>query len=299
MKFAAALLASVLSASAGAQTAAPPHANPARVEWNAPQKPFRIFGNTYYVGPHGLASILITSRAGDVLIDGDLPESAPLILANIRALGFDPHDIKLILNSHAHYDHAGGIGEIQRATGAAVAASPWSAKVIEAGKSLPGDPQFGIADPFPPAVNVRVIEDNEVLRVGPLALTAHSTPGHTPGGTSWTWRSCDAGICRDFAYVDSQSPVSADDFLFTNNTSYPSALSDFDRGLSLIAKLPCDILLTPHPDASGFWQRVATRDSGKADALVDSTACRRFADAAREQIARRVARERGGSGGGG
>src|SRR5262249_13159199 len=110
--------------------------------WNVPQKPFRIFGNTYYVGTHGLSSILITSPHGDVLIDGALPESAPLILANIRALGFRPEDVKLILNSHAHSDHAGGIETIREATGASVAASRWSAGVLEAGKSPAAHPQF-------------------------------------------------------------------------------------------------------------------------------------------------------------
>src|SRR5262245_41278824 len=99
---------------------------PSCAEWNVPQKSFRIFGNTYYVGTHGLSSILITSPRGHVLIDGGLPESAPLILANIRSLGFRAEDVKLILNSHAHYDHAGGLEALREATGASVAASVWS-----------------------------------------------------------------------------------------------------------------------------------------------------------------------------
>src|SRR5690242_14724323 len=195
---------------------------PSCAEWNAPQRPFRIYGNTYYVGTHGLSAILLTSKDGDVLIDADLPESAPIIIANIRALGFRVEDIKLILNSHAHFDHAGGIAALQRAFGARVAASPWSARVLERGASIPGDPQYGVLSSYSPVPHVQVIADGETLYVGPLALTAHFTPGHTPGGTTWTWRSCDGNRCLDLMYADSQTPVSADGFSFTHSDTYPS-----------------------------------------------------------------------------
>src|SRR5690349_5792661 len=135
-------------------------------EWSVAQRPFRIFGNTYYVGTHGLASILVTSTRGHILIDGALPASAPQILANIRALGFRVDDVRLILNSHAHFDHAGGIAALQRASGARVAASPWSARVLERGASLPDDPQYGVAFSYPPVHNVRVIADGETLHIG-------------------------------------------------------------------------------------------------------------------------------------
>jgi len=263
-----------------------------RADFYIARAPFRIYGNTYFVGTQGLSAILITSDSGDVLIDGTVAEAAGQILANIRQLGFDPRNVKLILNSHTHYDHAGGIAAIQRVTGAAVAASPWSARVLAAGHSLPGDPQFGIVDPFPAVANVRVLADGEVMRVGPIALTAHFTPGHTPGGTSWTWRSCEAGRCLDLVYADSQTPAAADGFLFTNNSSYPQALQDFAHGLSVISDLPCDILLTAHPGVSRLWERLAARDSGNADALIDGGACKRMVEEARHQIAKRVARER-------
>ena len=114
--------------------------------WNKPQRPFRIYGNTYYVGTHGLSSVLIASEGGHVLIDGALQESAPLIAANIRALGFRIEDVKLIVTSHAHFDHAGGVAELQRLSGARVAASPWSADALK--RAVPrDDPQFGILRP--------------------------------------------------------------------------------------------------------------------------------------------------------
>ena len=261
-------------------------------EWNAPQQPLRIYGNTYYVGTHGLGAILVTSSEGHVLIDGGLPESAPSIIASIRALGFRVEDIKLILNSHAHFDHAGGIAALQRASGATVAASPWSARVLERGTSLPDDPQYGVLLPYQPVHAVRVIADGETLRVGPLALTAHFTPGHTPGGTTWSWQSCDAGKCLDLVYADSQTPVSADNFSFTHSDRYPTALQDFEHGFAMLDRLSCDVLLTPHPSASSLWERVARGEQGTKDALVDSTACRRYAASARQQLARRVATER-------
>jgi metallo-beta-lactamase class B len=263
---------------------------PSCAEWNAPQTPFRVFGNTYWVGTHGLGSILITSPQGHVLIDGGLPETAPHILASIRALGFRPEDVKLILNSHAHFDHAGGIAELQRATGARVAASPWSAAVLEKGASDSGDPQFGVLLPYSPVHDVGMIADGDTLHVGPLALVAHFTGGHTPGGTSWSWRACEGARCLNMVYADSQTPVSADDFLFTR---HPSAIADFEHGFAILEALPCDVLLTPHPDASRLWARVAARDAGSPDALVDAGACRAYAAAARDRLKRRIASETG------
>lgn len=266
---------------------------PPCAEWNAPAAPVHLLGNTWYVGTRGLAAILITSDSGHVLIDAGLPESAEPIIANIRALGFRVEDVELILTSHAHYDHAGGVAAIQRASGAVVAASASSARVLESGELGPDDPQFGIALAFPPVdrARIREIVDHDTLRVGPLSLVMHSTPGHTPGGTSWSWRVCEAGACLDFVYADSQTPVSADGFLFTRNTTYPSVLRDFEKGQARLEGLSCDVLLTPHPGASGLWQRLEARDAGNPSALRDPEACRRYAAAARTQLARRVARE--------
>ncbi len=191
----------------------PPCANCA--VWNTPQKPFRIYGNTYYVGPHGLSSILLTSDAGHVLIDGALAESVPQIVANIKALGFRIEDVKLILNSHVHFDHAGGIAELQRLSGAQVVASEWSAAVLKAGRVSPDDPQYGVIRPAPPVAHVKILSDGQTLHVGPLALTAHFTPGHTAGGTSWTWQSCAGGQCQNLVYADSVNASAADGIKFT------------------------------------------------------------------------------------
>lgn len=282
----------LLAQSASAPPASPEPTCSVCAEWNAHQRPFQIHGNTYYVGPRGLGAVLVTSPEGHVLIDGALPESAPLIAENIRALGFRVEDIRLILNSHAHFDHAGGIAALQRASGAEVAASPPSRLVLLRGEAGPDDPQYGEVLSFPAVERVREIADGETLRVGPLALTAHFTPGHTPGGTTWTWRSCEGDHCVDLVYADSQTPISADEFKFTRSERYPSAIADFERGHAVLEGLSCDILVTTHPGASRLWERLEAREQGAADALVDPDACRRYAANAREQLARRVERER-------
>lgn len=265
---------------------------PSCAEWNAAAKPVRLFGNAYYVGTRGLSAILLTSPQGHVLLDAGLPESAPLIAANVRALGFRVEDIELIVNSHSHYDHAGGIASLQRWSGASVAASPASAPVLRTGIAGRDDPQYGPRMlPHPGASNVRVIADGDTLRVGPIEIVAHFTPGHTRGGTSWSWRSCDAGECVTFVYADSQTPVSDDNFLFTRNTAYPTVLSDFERGFAVLERLTCDVLVTPHPGASRLWERLDARDRGDPAALRDRDACRKYAANARQALARRVAQE--------
>lgn len=256
-----------------AQTPRPRPPCPNCAAWNAPQAPFRVYGNTWYVGPQGLSSILITSPAGDILIDGALPESAPQIAAHIRALGFRLRDIKLILNSHVHYDHAGGIAALQQWSGARVAASPWSAAVLRSGRPAADDPQHDILPPMAPVDNVEEIHDGQVLRVGALALTAHLTPGHTPGGTSWTWRACQEGRCLHVVYADSLTAVSAPGYQFRR---HPDLLAGFQRSFAWLRSVPCDILLTPHLGPHPQRQ---------------PQACRKLADTGEQQLRQRLAAE--------
>ena len=261
--------------------------------WNTPQKPFVIYGNTYYVGPRGLSSILVTSSEGHVLIDGALQESAAQIASNIRTLGFRVEDVKLILTSHVHFDHAGGIAELQRMSGARVAASEWSAGVLRSGASPPDDPQYGTLLPLTPTARVEEVKDGEVVKVGPLELTARSTPGHTPGGTSWTWRSCEGGRCLDLVYADSTTPVSAPGFKYTTSAKYKTGIQDFEESIAFLNAVKCDILLTAHPEAAGLWNRLAERERTRsADAMVDTGACRALAGRAQELLMKRIAEEK-------
>jgi metallo-beta-lactamase class B len=262
---------------------------PSCAVWNAPQSPFRIYGNTYYVGPHGLSSILITSDAGHVLIDGGLAESADQIAGNIRALGFRVEDVKLIVDSHVHFDHAGGIAELQRLSGARVVASRWSARVMSKTGLGRDDPQFGVIRPIALVKHVKVLTDGESFRVGSTMITAHLTPGHTPGGTSWTWKSCEGSKCVDIVYADSFTPVSAEGFKFTR---HDNAVQDFSKSFAFLRSTPCDILLTTHPDVSGFWDRLEARQRGRTpDPMIDAAACRSLANSAEDALKQRIASE--------
>jgi metallo-beta-lactamase class B len=274
----------------------PPSVCDSCAEWNAPHEPFKVFGNTYYVGAKGLSSVLITGDGGYVLIDGGLPQTAAVIDANIRKLGFDTKKIRLILNSHAHYDHAGGLAAIQRHTGAQVAATASSAAALMEGEPTKDDPQYGFgrkANAFPAIKSVRTMQDGETLRVGDIAMTAHLTPGHTPGSTTWAWQSCEGARCLNMVYADSLTPVSAPGFRFTGDKTHKSVVEAYRRGLKRIEDLPCDILLTPHPDASDLDGRLARRDPQKqADAFIDATACRAYAATGTKRLEQRIAEEK-------
>jgi len=256
-------------------------------EWNAPHAPFQIFGNTYYVGTEGLASVLITSSEGHVLIDGGLPDTAPLILENIRVLGFDIADVNLILNSHPHFDHAGGLAALQRASGARVGAIDPSSEALRRGTSGPDDPQYGELLDFPPVATVEELADGEAITLGSLSLTPHLTPAHAPGGTTWSWSSCEAEKCLSLVFADSQSPISAEGYRYGERPDLASS----ERGFVVLEGLPCDILITPHPGASSFWERRA-----RPEGLVDPSACHRYAASARERLAERLMSEQGGPG---
>jgi metallo-beta-lactamase class B len=199
-------------------------------------------------------------------------------------------DVRVILNSHAHLDHAGGIAELQRDTGARVVARESGAHALAQGHGDRDDPQFASAKPFAPVANVHAIGDGETLTLGDIAITAHATPGHTPGSTSWTWDACEGTHCLHVAYADSLSAISDDDYRYGDDAAHPGVAAAFRASIDRVAALPCDILITPHPDASDLWQRVGASASRP---LVDSGACRGYAERARTNFEKRLAKERG------
>jgi len=260
-----------------------------RARWNQPQAPFKIYGDTYYVGTHGLSAVLVTSKQGHVLIDGALPESAPLIVANIRSLGFRIEDVKLILNTHVHFDHAGGLAELQRLSGADVKASPSSAKVLISGEVGKDDPQYGTLPATSPVAKVTTFKDGGTLRVGSITMTPHLTPGHTPGGTSWAWRACEASRCFNVVYADSLNPIAAPGYSFAGHAHEPNGQRQLEASFATLAALPCDILLTPHPEFSDMFGKLAQRNGDSSvEPFVDATACRRYVDAHRQRLQQRL-----------
>ncbi|MDR3416784.1 MAG: subclass B3 metallo-beta-lactamase [Nevskia sp.] len=300
----AVLLCLCLAANAGVAAAAPdPLTQPPPVacklcaEWNQPAAPFRLYGNTYYVGMHGLSSVLVATSDGLVLLDGGLPQSAPLIESNIRALGFKLRDVKLILNSHTHFDHAGGIAALQRDSGAMAMASPSGAQALRQGHAVADDPQAGYTgDTFPPVPKVRTVRDGETLVLGEVSITAHFTPGHTPGSTTWTWQSCEGQRCLNMVYADSLTAVAAPGFRYLGDKDHPDVSGQFRASIDRVAALPCDVLVTVHPDVSRLWERLDAHHKGATpDPLFDAGACRRYADDARRGLEERLAQERAGT----
>lgn len=254
--------------------------------WNKPHAPFRLGPNSYYVGTDGLSAVLIDSGDGLVLLDGGLPQSAEVIVANIRTLGFDIGDVKFIGISHPHFDHVGGVAALARLSGATVIATERGAQSLRGGDTPRDDAQYADDNPmdFPPLRDVRVFADGEVLRLGHAALTLHATPGHAPGGSTWSWRDCDkdGAKCLDLVYADSLNPVSADGFRFSADAA---RVPEFRRSMERIRTLPCDVMVSAHPSQSGLFEREAN------GTLVDTTACKAYADAAEAKLDARLATE--------
>ena len=260
------------------------------VDWNKPHDPFKLFGNAYYVGTASLSAVLITSDQGHILLDGAVKDSPPLIAANIKALGFRIEDVKLIVNYHVHFDHAGGLAGLQKMSGAVVKASPSSAAVLRTGKLGPDDPQFDPSTRIPAVANVEIVSDGETLKVGSLAITAHFTPGHTPGGTTWTWKSCEGTRCLNIVYADSLNPISGAAFKYSAGQG--QAAGTFRSSIAKFRTLPCDVIVAVHPEFSGLWDSLKRRDAGEKDALIDTTACRRYTDNATVALDKRLATEK-------
>lgn len=262
-------------------------------DWNTPQEPFALSSDSYYVGTRGLSSVLIASKEGHILIDGAIPEAASQIAANVRKLGFKVEDIRIILNSHEHFDHAGGIAELQRLSGAEVKATLAAASVLRTGKVSRSDPQYAslLEHDMTPVANVAIVRDGETVRVGPLAVTLHATPGHTQGGSTWTWVSNDGGKRLNMVYADSLNAMGAGAFRYSGDPAYPNARSDVERSIAKVAALPCDVLVSGHPEGSDLWERHAQRARLGNAAFVDKNACRAYADHARARLQKTLAAE--------
>ena len=259
-------------------------------EWDKAAPPFRILGNSWYVGTCGIAAILVASPQGHVLIDSGTEAGGELILANLRRIGVDPEDVRYILASHEHFDHVGGHAILAKATGAQIIASPLAAPVLESGMVSDEDPQADAGRPAMAPVKVaRIIQDGETLTLGDIAITAHATPGHTPGAMSYTWTACasddEPPACRRIAYVDSLSPVSADNYRFSD---HPQTIAAFRTSISKVSQLPCDELLTPHPSASSLIEKL--RDG----TLGSPGQCQRYAAALTSALDKRLSKERAG-----
>jgi len=257
--------------------------------WDAPQKPFVLYGNTYYVGTAGISAVLITSPQGHILIDGTGAKGAGIVADNIRSLGYKLSDVKYILNSHAHSDHAGGIAALQRLTNAPVVAGQANLATLASGKPSRDDPQYGELPDFEPVTILHGIGDGKVVAVGPLAVTAHATPGHTPGGTSWTWKSCVNDQCQNMAFGDSVTPNATTSYRYTD---HPDTVASLRQGFAAFEAMPCDILVTAHPEANDLAGRLQQQARNGSAAFIDPDACRDLAASYRKRLDKRLATEK-------
>lgn len=252
-----------------------------RIEWNQPAAPFRIVDNVYYVGTSGLAAYLVTGRRGHVLIDGGLPESAPLIAANVERLGFNLKDVRYLLINHAHFDHAGGLAQLKRRTGARLVANGAEKRDLESG-STRGRPEL---DHFPPVRIDRAIRDGEELRLGDIQLRAVLTPGHTRGCTSWLLTSPKSSVLFACSLT-----VAGQNLI--DDPTYPAAAADFRRTFQKLRAIKADTFLNFHPDFFDLDEKRARQLSGNEDAFIDSSELARQVRRAEQGFAEELSRQR-------
>ena len=265
-------------------------ADPAARAMNQPVEPFRILGNLYYVGASDVTAFVISTDRGLILLDGGFSETAPQIRDNIARLGFRLGDVRILLNSHAHSDHAGGLAQLKAWTGARLLASVGDAPLLAAGGH--GDPVFGNKLPFPPVAVDHLLRDGEPVRLGDTTLTAHVTAEHTPGCTTWTMRVADAGRRYDVVFVCSTTVLPG--VRLADRPTYPGIQEDFARTFAALAALPCDVFLGSH---ASFYDGIAKarrlRAGEQPNPFVDPQGYRAYLVRAEAAFRDRLKAERG------
>lgn len=251
----------VLSATGSALGQAPPP------DWTESFPPFRIAGNLYYVGSKGLANYLITTPQGNILINSDLEANVPMIRANIEKLGFKFADTKILLISHAHWDHDAGSAMIKEMTGARYMVMDGDAAVVESGGK--SDFQYGNTPAFlyRPAAVDRVLHDGDEVRLGNTVLVARLTPGHTKGCTTWTMKVIEGG--KTYQVVIVGSPNVNPGYKLVENTTYPKIAEDYERMWRTLKSLSCDIFLGAHGSYFGLEEKYALMKKGASNPFVD------------------------------
>jgi metallo-beta-lactamase class B len=253
-------------------------------DWTTPHKPFRIIGNVYYVGSKDLASYLITTSQGDILINSNLTSSVPLIRKNVEALGFHLNDVKILLISHAHWDHAAGSAEIKRLTGAKYMVMDADVPVVESGGKA--DFHYGaeVGSHFPVTKVDRVLHDGDEVKLGGVVLVAHKTAGHTKGCTTWTMKVREDN--RSYNVVIVGSPNVNTGYKLMSNAAYPEIAKDYVSTFETLKSLPCDVFLGAHGMYFGMEAKFARMKPGGANPFVDPEGYKSYV-AEREQAFRK------------
>lgn len=246
---------------------------------NRPVPPFHIAGNIYYVGASDVTSFLIVTPKGHILLDGGFAETAPQIEANIARLGFKLADVKILLNSHAHFDHAGGLAELKKRTGAQFVAMDGDAMLLASGGR--GDFFFGDTLKFPPVKPDRIIHDGDTVSLGGVTLTAHLTAGHTRGCTTWTMTTDEGGKPLRVVFIGSMSVLSG--YRLTGKESYPGIAASYEKSFRVLKSLPCDIFLASHGSFFDLSDKRAAMAKGATpNAFIDPTGYGAYVDDAEQ-----------------
>lgn len=246
-------------------------ANP---EWTESFPPFRIAGNLYYVGSKGLASFLITTPEGNILINSDLEANVPMISASVEKLGFHFKDTRILLISHAHWDHDAGSAMIKQLTGAKYMVMDADVSVVESGGKT--DFQYGNTpgNSYPPVKVDRILHDGDHVELGGAVLVAHLTPGHTKGCTTWTMQVADRGKTYNVVIVG--SPNVNPGYKLVHNAAYPQIAEDYERMWRVLKSLPCDIFLGAHGGYFGLEGKYALMKNGGSNPFVDPEGYKKF-----------------------
>jgi metallo-beta-lactamase class B len=244
-----------------------------RALWNQPFHPFRAVGNIYYVGVAGISSFLIVTPAGS---DGALKESAPLIADSVTKLGFRLSDVKYLLSSHVHYDHAGGLAELKRRSGATLVAGAVNAQHLAIGNQ-----------DVPPVVADRVIGDGQSIELGGTTMTARLTPGHTRGCTTWTTTTIEDGHRYRVVFYCGTSIVAP----LVGNESYPEIVADYERSFQVLRTIPADVFFEMHPFRFDMDRKLRRVSGGAPNPFVDPTELGRFVDDSEREFRERLAAE--------
>jgi metallo-beta-lactamase class B len=272
---------------ASAADAEPPFAKE-RVEWNQPQKPFHLIGNIYYVGMAGVSAFLIVTPKGDILTDGGLPESAPFIEKNIQALGFKLSDVKILLNSHAHFDHSGGLAKLKADTGAKFYASTGDKPFLESGH-IPYGPSSQI-DTMPVHVD-RAMKDGDSFTLGGVTMTAHVLPGHTKGCTTWTMPLTDAGVTHKVMFFCS---ITVAGNPIAGKLAYPGIVDDYRASFARLKKMDADIFLAPHGNQFGMEDKLTKMKPGAPNPFIDPSELQRVVGKSEAAFNKDLARQQAG-----
>jgi len=263
-------------------------------ELNQPAAPFRIIGNIYYVGASDIASYLIHTPAGDILLDGGLVQTAPQIEANIKTLGFELNDVKVLLNSHVHFDHAGGLAELKKSSGASLVAMDTDSKQLERGGH--GDFFFGDADLFPAVRPDRVIHDGDTVSLGGTTLTAHLTAGHTRGCTTWTMTAKEAD--KDYNVIFFCSASVLDGYVLVDGSghpaSYPGIAEDYEKSFRIWKALPCEVFLGAHGQFFDLTEkREALKNGAQKNPFIDPSGYQAYVSQKEEDFRKELDRQKG------